>query len=76
MEEGAMEAGAMASGAMEAGAMEAGAEAWSVEEATAAGLPCRPGRCGAAPPVFRLLYGLLYISFLSHLSDLRNDVYE
>jgi hypothetical protein len=35
------------------------------------------GRCGAAPPVFRLLDGLIYISFLSHFSVciMRNDVY-
>jgi L-lactate utilization protein LutB len=28
----------------------------------------RAGRCDAAPPVFRLLDGLIYISFLSHFS--------
>jgi hypothetical protein len=28
----------------------------------------RAGRCGAAPPVFRLPDGLIYVLFLSHLS--------
>jgi hypothetical protein len=36
----------------------------------------RAGHCGAGPPVFRLVDGLIYILFLSHFSVfLRNDVY-